>query len=55
MCNLPVPEQGRRLGQVVRGYFTYHAALTNTRAIASFVYYVAWHLRRALGRRSQKG
>ena len=53
MCHLPVPEQGRWLGQVVRGYFAYHAVPTNSRRITSF-HHVLWHWRRALGRRSQK-
>ena len=54
MRHVPVPEQGRWLGQVVRGYLAYHAVPTNARKIASFHYHVAWHWRRALGRRSQK-
>ena len=52
---MPVPEQGRWLGQVVRGYLAYHAVPTNSQAITSFVHYVTWHWKRALGRRSQKG
>jgi group II intron reverse transcriptase/maturase len=55
MLHVPVSEQGRWLGQVVRGYLAYHAVPTNARAITSFVYYVTWHWKRALGRRSQKG
>jgi hypothetical protein len=55
MLHVPVPEQGRWLAQVVRGYLAYHAVPTNARAIASFVHYVTWHWRRALCRRSQKG
>ena len=31
MRHVPVPEQGRWLGQVVRGYFAYHAVPTNSR------------------------
>src|SRR5450755_3552553 len=31
-----IPEQGRWLGQVVRGYFAYHAVPTNTRALGAF-------------------
>ena len=54
MCHLPVPEQGRWLGQVVRGYFAYHAVPTNSRRTTSFAYHVVWHWRRALMRRSQK-
>ena len=52
--HLPVPEQGRWLGQVMRGYFAYHAMPTNARKITSFHHYVVWHGRRALSRRSQK-
>jgi RNA-directed DNA polymerase len=50
----PIPEQGRWLAQVVRGYFAYHAVPTNTRSLAAFRYHVTvlWH--RALRRRSQK-
>ena len=55
MRHVPVPEQGRWLGQVVRGYLAYHAVPTNSRKITSFHYHVAWHWRRALSRRSQKG
>ena len=55
MLHVPVPEQGRWLGQVVRGYLAYHAVPTNARAITAFVYYVTWYWKRALGRRSQKG
>jgi hypothetical protein len=51
----PLPEQGRWLGQVVRGYLAYHAVPTNSRKITSFQYHVTWHRRRALSRRSQKG
>jgi RNA-directed DNA polymerase len=29
MRHVPVPEQGRWLGQVVRGYLAYHAVPTN--------------------------
>ena len=55
MCHLPVPEQGRWLGQVVRGYFAYHAVPTNSRrdqrpSTTTSV----WHWLRALARRSQK-
>jgi hypothetical protein len=55
MRHVPVPEQGRWLGQVVRGYLAYHAVPTNSRKITSFKYHVTWHWRRALSRRSQKG
>jgi len=50
----PVPELGTWLGQIVRGYFTYHAVPANTAALAAFRYHVLklWH--RALLRRSDQ-
>ena len=50
----PIPEQGRWLGQVIRGYFAYHAVPTNRATVAAFHRYVVrlWH--RTLRRRSQK-
>ena len=50
----PIPEQGRWLAQVVRGYFAYHAVPTNRASISAFRRYVVrlWH--RTLRRRSQK-
>ena len=50
----PIPEQGRWLGQVVRGYFAYHAVPTNILALSSFRTQVirTWH--RALRRRGQR-
>jgi RNA-directed DNA polymerase len=50
----PIPEQGRWLAQVVRGYFAYHAVPTNRASIGAFRRYVVrlWH--RTLRRRSQK-
>src|SRR6476620_8814689 len=52
--HLPIPEIGKWLGQIVAGYFAYHAVPTNSAAIGAFHYYVTvlWH--RGLGRRSQK-
>ena len=49
----PIPEQGRWLSQVVRGYFQYHAVPTNYPRLAAFRYHVIglWH--RTLRRRSQ--
>ena len=49
----PVAEQGRWLGQVVRGYFAYHAVPTNAPALAAFRYDVKRLWLRALRRRSQ--
>jgi group II intron reverse transcriptase/maturase len=52
--HLSIPEQGEWLGQVVRGFFAYHAVPTNTNALFSFRHYVGVLWRRALLRRSQK-
>lgn len=50
----PIPEQGKWLGQVVRGHLAYHAIPTNYRRIRTFSDRVLtlWH--RTLRRRSQK-
>src|SRR5262249_56629583 len=32
----PIPEQGKWLGQVVNGYFNYHAVPTNAHALHAF-------------------
>lgn len=53
--HLPLAEQGKWLGRVVRGYFAYHAVPTNIHALASFRTQVSRHWRVALGRRSQRG
>jgi hypothetical protein len=52
--HLPIPDTGKWLGQVVAGYFAYHAVPTNSAAIGAFRYHVTvlWH--RRLCRRSQK-
>jgi RNA-directed DNA polymerase len=50
----PIPEQGRWLGQVVRGYFAYHAVPTNSRSLAAFRNRVKDLWRRTLRRRSQR-
>jgi RNA-directed DNA polymerase len=50
----PIPEQGKWLGQVVRGYFAYHAVPTNGPALSAFRYHVTELWRRTLRRRSQK-
>jgi group II intron reverse transcriptase/maturase len=52
--HLPIPQVGKWLGQVVRGYFNYHAVPTNTDSLAAFRYHVTALWRRALRRRSQK-
>jgi hypothetical protein len=50
----PIPEQGRWLGQVVRGYFAYHAVPTNIHALSSFRTQLIRTWRHALRRRSQR-
>src|SRR3954449_9423822 len=52
--HVPIPETGKWLGQIVAGYFAYHAVPTNSAAIGAFHYHVTvlWH--RRLCRRSQK-
>src|SRR5262249_1900730 len=49
-----IPEQGKWLGQVLRGYFNYHAVPTNSRALRVFRQHVTDLWRRTLRRRSQK-
>ena len=51
----PIPQQGKWLKRVVRGYFNYHAVPTNWRALAAFRDDVTRSWRRALNRRGQKG
>jgi len=51
----PIPAQGKWLGQVVAGYFNYHAVPTNHRALAAFRDGITRRWRRALARRSQDG
>jgi len=50
----PIPQQGRWLHQVVRGYFAYHAVPTNVASLSAFRHHVVDLWRRALKRRSQK-
>src|SRR6266567_7451335 len=50
----PLPEQGRWLGQVVRGYFAYHAVPTNAKSLCAFRHHVPNLWRRSLRRRSQR-
>ncbi len=50
----PVPEQGKWLGQVVRGFFAYHGVPTNIRALNVFRHRVMDLWRRSLKRRSQR-
>ncbi len=49
-----IPEQGVWLGQVVRGYFAYHAVPTNSERLCAFRHDVVTLWRCALRRRSQK-
>ena len=50
----PIPEQGRWLAQVVRGYFAYHAVPTNFRRLSAFRYHISGYWLRTLRARSQK-
>jgi len=50
----PLDEQGSWLGQVVRGYFAYHAVPNNSTALSEFRGIVLWHWLRALRRRGQR-
>jgi RNA-directed DNA polymerase len=50
----PVPDQGRWLGSVVRGYFAYFAVPTNSQVMARFRSEVIRHWRRHLCQRSQR-
>src|SRR6267142_898897 len=50
-----IPEQGRWLAQVVRGYFAYHAVPTNSAAIGTFRHHVVDLWRCSLSRLSQRG
>jgi RNA-directed DNA polymerase len=49
-----IPEQGKWLGQVVSGFFAYHAVPTNYRALVVFRVRIAQLWKRALLRRSQR-
>ena len=51
----PIPVQGKWLGQVVKGWFNYHAVPTNNRALSAFRSHVTDIWRQTLRRRSQKG
>jgi hypothetical protein len=50
----PIPEQGRWLAQVMRGFFAYHAVPTNFPALRAFHHHAAHLWLRTLQRRSQK-
>src|SRR4029077_14322163 len=49
----PIPEQGRWLAQVIRGYFAYHAVPTNSAALRAFRYHAERLWLRTLRRRGQ--
>src|SRR5215211_620032 len=51
----PIPVMGRWLGQVVKGYFNYHAVPTNSHALQEFRDEITQRWRRALRGRSQRG
>jgi RNA-directed DNA polymerase len=39
--HLPIPAQGKWLGQVVNGWFNYYAVPTNSRALSAFRFFGA--------------
>ena len=49
-----IPEQGKWLAHVVRGYFNYHAVPTNAKSLVMFRHHVTDLWRRTLKRRGQK-
>ncbi len=52
--HLPIPEQGKWLGSVVRGHLAYYAVPGNTDTVAAFRTQVTRHWFKALRRRSQR-
>ncbi len=50
----PIPQTGNWLGQVLRGYFAYHAVPTNLERLVDFRFHVLNLWRRSLRRRSHK-
>jgi RNA-directed DNA polymerase len=52
--HLPIPVQGKWLGQVVNGFFNSHAVPTNSRALCAFRFFITDLWRQTLRRRSQK-
>ena len=52
--HFPVVEQASWIGQVVRGYFAYHAVPTNLHSLHAFRHHVLDCWRRKLRRRSQR-
>ncbi|MCA1700393.1 MAG: group II intron reverse transcriptase/maturase [Actinobacteria bacterium] len=52
--HLPIPEQGRWLGSVVRGHLAYYAVPGNSDAMIAFHGQITRHWHRSLRRRSQR-
>jgi hypothetical protein len=52
--HLPIPEQGKWLGSVLRGHLAYYAVPGNTDAVAAFRDEVTRYWYQALRRRSQR-
>ena len=52
--HLPIPEQGRWLGSVIRGHLAYYAVPGNTDTVAAFRTQATRHWYKALRRRSQR-
>jgi len=50
----PIPEIGRWLGSIVRGYFAYHAVPTNYSTLSAFRYHLIRLWRQTLRHRSQR-
>jgi RNA-directed DNA polymerase len=50
----PIPEVGTWLGQVVRGYFNYHAVPSNSEALVAFRHHVLKFWQTALNRRGDR-
>jgi RNA-directed DNA polymerase len=49
----PIPEQGKWLSQVIRGFFAYHAVPTNFAVLGKFRHQITWLWLRTLRRRSE--
>jgi RNA-directed DNA polymerase len=51
---VPIDEQGKYLGAVIRGHFAYFAVPTNTRLLSAFRYHISIAWFQSLRRRSQR-
>jgi RNA-directed DNA polymerase len=51
---VPIDEQGKWLGAVMRGYYAYFAVPTNTSVLSAFRYHISIKWYRSLRRRSQR-